>query len=72
MEGRLPQGLELNSGYVLTSWVLGGTVVGASIALALYPFATHGNWIDLFGILTVAGHGVGWIVGFLKLGGELP
>lgn len=60
-----------NSGYTLTSWSIGGTIVGAILALIILPFAKHGNWIDLFAILTSAGFAVGWIVGFLKLGGEI-
>lgn len=62
--------MDSRSGYVISLWTIGGTVIGALIALILLPFAKHGNWIDLFAILTAAGYGAGWVGGFLKLGGE--
>ena len=56
------------TGYVLTSSAIAGTLAGALVALAILPFAKYGSFEDVFAILISAGHGVGWVVGFLKLG----
>ena len=59
-----------NSGYTLGKWSLGGTAVGALLSVPFLLFDHGDRWLYLFAVLTSTGGTVGWIVAFLKLGGE--
>lgn len=56
-----------HTGYILTSYTVAGTVIGAVLGVAFIPLAKYGPWQDAFSLLTVTGHGAGWLFGLGKV-----